>query len=286
MKRAKLKEIEEAINSNSDDSKYRDLLYKNLKISSLSILILSLLMFIFSLFLKDSASLLSAISPKVYFIIMIPFIIWLVVTVLLSTLFKDKLSDKKLLLYYKFFDTTSFFITILTFLMFLFMFIASPTTVVGGSMNNTLASGDRVVVWHLGYEPKRDDIVVAHIANKYGNSDDILIIKRVVAVSGDKVELKNNALYVNDNLVSKYSGITSRFTNLITDKTNDEGVDENLTVFVVPDSKCILLGDNRPVSNDSRNMGLIDYSDIVGKALFRILPLKSFGKISDDIIDK
>lgn len=161
-----------------------------------------------------------------------------------------------------------------------------------GSMKPTIQEGDRVVVNKLAYDlkipfttinvvkwdnPKRGDIVVL-----FSPADGTRLVKRVVAVPGDQVEMRNNQLFVNGQL-AKQSTIEES-------ESPDHGkayvLDEDLyghihKMMVTPDIPAVrsfgpvtvpkdhyfVLGDNRDNSNDSRFIGFIERRRIVGKAV-------------------
>ncbi len=155
-------------------------------------------------------------------------------------------------------------------------------------MNNTLASSDKIFVTTLFYKPKRDDIVIVDVNENYTSLDETYYIKRVVATEGDTVRydltnLSYGALYVNDNLVDSY--ITySEYKTLLTDTSSSKCYIEDKDEQVVPSGYSIVLGDNRQNSKDSRAIGLIHNSDIIGKAYFRYYSTSlSFGFIKKDI---
>lgn len=129
--------------------------------------------------------------------------------------------------------------------------------VIGDSMLPTLtgatskysSGGDFVYVDKYG-SPQRGDIVVI-------STDDKIIIKRVVALGGDSVELARGKLYINDQLVNEPY----------------VSAENNLNIFnntyprtVVPEGCIFFLGDNRDVSNDSRSdeYGMLEVSRVVG----------------------
>ena len=62
-------------------------------------------------------------------------------------------------------------------------------------------------------------------------------------------------------------------------KTNDFNLEEICSCNSISKGKYLVLGDNRPISKDSRMIGLIDEKDILGKAVYRIWPISKFGNI-------
>ncbi|MGI6776559.1 MAG: signal peptidase I [Acetivibrionales bacterium] len=166
-------------------------------------------------------------------------------------------------------------------------FIFEPVEVDGVSMENTLHDRQRLIVYKLGYffgEPKTGDIIVLKvhsglsgffqflgktpIINKaIPDLQEIDYIKRVIGVPGDSIDIKNGKVYVNGNELNEpyAKGITNSYSTGFPLK-----VEEN---------KVFVLGDNRQNSHDSRHIGLIDYADIKGKAVFRIWPFKDIGLI-------
>lgn len=100
------------------------------------------------------------------------------------------------------------------------------------------------------------------------NQKNAAIIKRVVGVGGDTVEiLENGEVFVNDN----------RFIIL----NIDEGVNFKRETFLIPENEIFVLGDNRPNSQDSRYIGTIPVNNIIGKATYLIYPIDNFKKLDD-----
>lgn len=145
-------------------------------------------------------------------------------------------------------------------------FIGGTTIVDGISMEPTLKTNDFILVNRIGFlldDLKYGDIIQFH--SPYKEKKDF--IKRVIAVEGDTVEIKNNRVYVNEKeLVENYT-MTKGITGFITEKYWEIGKDE---VFV--------LGDNREHSNDSRAFGPIKKDSIVGIAFLRLYPFKEIKK--------
>lgn len=145
-------------------------------------------------------------------------------------------------------------------------FIITPVIVSGNSMKPNFNDGELLLVRKIGYNEKvveRFDVVVIR-------EDNDEIIKRIIGMPGEHISYKNNKLYVNDKLVSE------DYTHLATDDFN---LEEVCTCSSIPDGKYLVLGDNRPISKDSRVIGLIDIDDIVGKAVFRLWPISKIGSI-------
>jgi signal peptidase I len=162
-----------------------------------------------------------------------------------------------------------------------------------GSMKPTIQEGDRVVVNKLAYDlkipfttikifgwddPKRGDIVVL-----FSPHDGVRLVKRVVALPGDQVELRENQLYINGQL-AKQSAIAAVeladygrayvFAENLSGHTHQmmitpeiSGVTRSYGPVVVPEGNYFVLGDNRDNSNDSRFIGFIERRRIVGEAV-------------------
>ena len=159
-------------------------------------------------------------------------------------------------------------------------------------MEPTLKIDDRVLVLKnsvIQFEINSGDIVVFHNINSV-YSDSILqqyleelqiwkindidlqlnaaLIKRVIGVGGDVVEIfENGEVFVNN----------EKFTIL----NINEGVNFKKETFVIPDNEIFVLGDNRPNSQDSRYIGTIPISNIIGKASYLIYPFENFKKLDD-----
>lgn len=147
-------------------------------------------------------------------------------------------------------------------------FVGLRTSVVGQSMAESLKGGDEILVNRFIYKvtnPKANDIIV-FLPN--GNEKSHYYVKRVVAVPGDKVLIKDGALYVNDKLFDEEVEVASMEDAGLAAEEITLGADE----FFV-------LGDNRNNSEDSRyaNIGNIKKEHIIGKAWFRVAPWGDMG---------
>ena len=135
-------------------------------------------------------------------------------------------------------------------------------------------SGDIVVFYNTDTEYSENllkeyltGLQIWNIGN-INNQKNAAIIKRVVGVGGDTVEiLENGEVFVNDN----------RFTIL----NINEGVNFKRETFLIPENEIFVLGDNRPNSQDSRYIGTIPVNNIIGKATYLIYPIDNFKKLDD-----
>lgn len=149
----------------------------------------------------------------------------------------------------------------------LVLFFGMTTNVVGGSMEPELYNGQKIFIDRFLYvlsSPKKGDVVV-FLPN--GNENAHYYVKRVVAVPGDHLVIKDGILYVN--------GIESEW---VTDYIFDPGIAANELTLEIGEFFCI--GDNPGNSEDSRspNIGPVKGSDIIGKAWFRAkCPRQSMG---------
>ena len=156
---------------------------------------------------------------------------------------------------------------ILAFIVRVFFF--TTFVVVGESMEPTLQDEDRMIVTKIG-EPKRFDLVVFHAP------DGRDYIKRVIGLPGDRIEYKNDVLYINGNafkepyLEEYKNGLRDGglLTNSFTLKETPVGSE------VVPEGHLFVLGDNRRLSEDSRRIGAIPMEKVVGTSKVVYFPIK------------
>ncbi len=166
-------------------------------------------------------------------------------------------------------------------------FIIEPVIVNGISMEDTLFSEQRLIIYKLGYffhPPQKGDIVVLQykqgllsnmpILNKFGFLNRVLpsvmeidYVKRVIGVPGDKIDIRDGHVYINgEKLDEEYAK----------GETHKQLLDFPKTV---PPNTVFVLGDNRQNSRDSRIIGFIEYDRIKGKVALRIWPFKDFGVV-------
>lgn len=137
-------------------------------------------------------------------------------------------------------------------------FIVTPVSVHGSSMYPTL-NGKEIMLLNKLNKIERFDIVVLKIDKEEDN-----LIKRVIGLPGETVEIRDNAIYINDKKIEDKYGY---------------GVTYNIDKVTLGSDEYFVLGDNRKISLDSRVFGTIHENDIKGTTDFIIYPFKSFGKV-------
>ncbi len=183
-------------------------------------------------------------------------------------------------------------------------YIGTPTIVQHESMYPTLISGERL--WLNRFDrtinkiPERGEIITFEEPNKIGYTskeidtdnpiaeyeekelgqwftEDFLeigkrsYIKRVIALPGEHVEIKQGKIYIDGELLNEPyidSGV-------VTDILGETGFDD----IIVPENTVFALGDNRPQSTDSRAFGCVPFDQIESTVSIRIWPLDKWGEV-------
>ena len=154
--------------------------------------------------------------------------------------------------------------------------VIEPRWIPSGSMLPTLQIQDKILVEKL--TPKitsksnlsklKNKIIVFKVPEQLieaGYESDITLIKRVIGVPGDKVEVKDGNLYLNDIAQNNY--------------VIDSDINYSTGPYVVPEKSLWVMGDNRNNSMDSHIWGFLPYEKVIGNAIFRYWPLNNIGPI-------
>ena len=138
------------------------------------------------------------------------------------------------------------------------LFLAQGTYVYGQSMEPNLHTAQRLIVEKVSYRlhtPERGDIVVVHV-----EGFDNPLIKRVIGLPGETVEIRDNRVWIDGELIEE------PYLDSVKQYNYGPTRVEPLHVFV--------MGDNRPASNDSRYFGAVPVDKIVGRAWLSYWPLE------------
>ena len=188
------------------------------------------------------------------------------------------------------FEGVQYIFAALFIAMFLQSQVLAMSVVNQQSMENTFLAGEKLVVEKISYgmqEPERGDIIVFLNDETWGETNtkglknrlkiyfndlslrldgkyrEDRLIKRVIAVGGDEIVIKEGYVYLNGEKLEEPYTKTSTYA-------------QNISV-IVPEGYVYVLGDNRERSIDSRVFGSIEIEHIEGRVIFRLLPLKRMG---------
>ncbi len=141
------------------------------------------------------------------------------------------------------------------------------SSVIGYSMEPSLQNGQQLLINKVLYyfrEPERGDVIILHPPPPYSPETDPFI-KRIIALPGDTIEVKNGAVYVN--------GL----------KLDEPYIKEppayNLQLKKIPENEYFVLGDNRNNASDSHNGWTVPRQNIIGKAWLSIWPPGEWGLV-------
>ena len=142
-------------------------------------------------------------------------------------------------------------IGLVVLLLVTFGFVLGLAAAGDSAMEPEYARGRPVLFFRLASSYKRGDVVVLRLEN--GKA----VLRRVIAVAGDTVELRGGAVYIN--------GMTERGNYTI---TRTEPTEDGMSYpALLRQGEYFVLGDLREISTDSRTLGLLTRQDILGKVL-------------------
>lgn len=151
-------------------------------------------------------------------------------------------------------------------------FVGQRTKVDGSSMETTLSDGDNLIVDKISYrfhDPERYDIIVF----PYRYAEKTYYIKRIIGMPGEKVQIIDGEVYINDKLLGEHYG---------TEVMANPGIAAQ--PIVLGEDEYFVLGDNRNHSSDSRDpsVGILKRKDLIGRAWVRIFPFNKMGVIAHE----
>jgi len=163
---------------------------------------------------------------------------------------------------------------------FIVVFIIQRDNVYGDSMDPTLCSGDVIFAQKISTYFKnfnRGDIVILDGKDMEGYNKKEYLVKRVIGLPGETIRIADGCVYIKpadseDFYLLQENYLPSGTTTYVMETGLKKGYDE----VVLADNEYFCMGDNRPVSNDSRNLGPFTVNRIKGVAVIRVYPFNEF----------
>lgn len=152
------------------------------------------------------------------------------------------------------------------------VFVVQRNSVIGDSMVPNLQNGDQLLVEKVSKLFKSinySEIITVSTTMLKDHEGEPNIIKRVIGRPGDTIEIRDDGVYRNEQKLDETAYLSS---SVVTEK-REKGFDK----ITLGEDEYYVLGDNRRVSLDSRNFGVVTLESIIGKVLLRIAPLEKFG---------
>lgn len=149
------------------------------------------------------------------------------------------------------------------------VFVAEPFVVSGPSMLPTFGPGDYLVIDRLTYAlkaPARGDVIVF----RYPLDASAYFVKRIVGLPGETIEVGDGAVWLVSPDGSKKQLLDGPYNSA--GKRHDRS-----SSITLADDEYFMLGDNRDVSDDSREWGPLRRRYVIGRVVARLLPLSQFG---------
>ncbi len=159
---------------------------------------------------------------------------------------------------------------------FIVVFLVQRDNVYGDSMVPTLSSGDIIFAEKIStyvHNYKRGDIVILDGKNMEGYTRKEYLVKRIIGMPGETVRITDGCVYIKpadseDFFLLQENYLPDGIATYVMDSGIKKGYDE----IQLADNEYFCLGDNRPVSNDSRNLGPFTEDRIKGIAVVRVYP--------------
>jgi signal peptidase I len=162
-------------------------------------------------------------------------------------------------------------------------FVAEARWIPSGSMLPTLQINDKLIVDKLSYrfaQPQRGDIVVFSPTQELQSENyHDAFIKRIVGLPGEKIELKNGKVYINNKPLTENNYLTQEQRTSIEVCTSGKQPPFLSQPVTLPPNSYLVLGDNRNSSYDSRCWGVVPRDNIIGRAAVRFWPLNTVGSL-------
>lgn len=170
-------------------------------------------------------------------------------------------------------DILSALLTLVLMVAFVFLFlhfVGQRVVVDGKSMEDTLQDGDQLIVdcftYHFLRDPERFEIVVFRLKD----DPNVYYVKRVIGLPGETISIQDSKIYINGEVIDDPYATQDRFP-----------AGRAAQTVTLGENEFFVMGDNRNNSTDSRyeEVGSIDRSQFVGRAIYRLFPFDNKGSL-------
>lgn len=169
-----------------------------------------------------------------------------------------------------FLDTLETVVVALAIFVVCYLFFFQVHEIKGASMNPNFYDSERILTDKISYrfrKPERGEVIIFR-APKNRELD---YVKRIIGLPGETIKVQGGNIYLNDQKLTE---------TYIPEKITNPGAFLTLNQkFLIPEDEYILMGDNRMHSSDSREWGLVNKDDIIGKVFVRFWPATNFSFI-------
>ncbi|MFH1833083.1 MAG: signal peptidase I [Candidatus Levyibacteriota bacterium] len=173
-----------------------------------------------------------------------------------------------------FIDTAQTLLLFASFFVFIYIFFFRPFQVNGDSMFPNFHDKEYILTDLISLrfdELKKGDVIVF----RYPLDEEKDFIKRIIAVAGDTILLKDNNIYINNEKLDQHMYLNSDV------KTYPSSFLKEGIPLSVPENMYFVMGDNRPYSSDSREWGFVKKNEVIGRSLFAYWPLDRIRRITN-----
>lgn len=170
-------------------------------------------------------------------------------------------------------------ITLVIFLIYNFFF--ATTTVYNTSMYPTLVEKDMLFMVKLG-KIEQGDIISFKSELTLSNSDyeSLNVIQKLLHKEGERKNLIKRVIAGPNDTIEIYDGVVKVNGVVVDEPYISTPTNKSVALQTIPEGKYFVMGDNRSVSYDSRDLGFISQEDIIGKVIFRFMPLNKIGIVN------
>ncbi|MBU0570163.1 signal peptidase I [Patescibacteria group bacterium] len=172
-----------------------------------------------------------------------------------------------------FLDVIEVVVFAIAIFLFMYLLVMQPHKIKGDSMQPNFPDGEYLLTDKVSYrfrEPERGEVVVFEAPGANGDE----FIKRIIALSGEKIMLKDKSVFINGQKLEE-----AYLSNSVLTKAGaflEEGKE-----ILVPEGSLIVFGDNRTASSDSRAWGFVAEEKITGRAWVTYWPPSEAGLIKE-----